>query len=106
MEIARVFFGVHMAYGFQGLAKVLVDNKMKIETLKENGFIVFMNSKMTAFKLLVGPHYIVYYNNKGKRVPLEAISQFPSFFNGKTLDFKGAERKALEKKYSSVQTHY
>lgn len=98
-----MFFDIHMGFSFQGLSRVLVENKMKIESLPENGFIVFMNRSMTAFKLLVGPHYIVYHNNKGRKVPLEAIQHFPAFFTGKKLDFKGAERRALEKKYADLK---
>lgn len=102
MEIARVFFGVHMGYAFQGLGQVLRKSGIKPETMGNNELIVFMNTKMTAFKLMVGPHYLVYHNNRGRKFPLEAISHFPQFFNGKTLDFKGAERKALEKKYANL----
>ena len=72
--------------------------KVNPDTLPANNIILFINKAQTAFKLLVGPHYIVYHNNKGRKFPLEAIQHFPEFFDGKRLDFSGAVAKAISQK--------
>lgn len=102
MEIARVFFDVHMSLNFQGLSRILKDHKIKPETLDTSDLVIFMNRKMTKFKLLIGQNYLVYHSNGNKRVNLEAIQYFPQFFDGKRLDFKAAEKRALERKYHSL----
>lgn len=103
MEIARVFLDTPMFYQFQGLQEILRKNRIKPETLDEQEIIVFVNKAMTAFKVMVGPHYLVYHNNGRKRFPLEAIAHFGTFFNGKEIDFQAAARKALETKYHKLR---
>lgn len=56
----------------------------------EPKFVLFMNRARTAFKLFVGPHYLMYYKNGSRRIPLDAISRIPRYFNGQTLNMRGA----------------
>lgn len=98
MEIARVFLDQDMRCNFPGIQKTLRKALIKPETLSEKSFIVFLNSKGTKFKLLVGTSYLIYYTNGNRPIPLEAISHLPSCFEGKRFDFSRAVSKTLEGK--------
>lgn len=99
MEIARVFLDVSMSLGFQGLEKIMRDSKMNPDAIAPGKFTVFINKAQTSFKLVIGKHHLLYHRNGHRRFPLEAIQEFPQFFDGKKLDFAGAVKKTLEKKF-------
>lgn len=93
MQIARVFFDVHMGKNFIGLTQLCKDAGFDIRE-KTEAYVVFVNSKHTKFKLFAGTDYLVYHDNKNKRFPLDAIRNLPSAFDS-TGRF--AFNKALEK---------
>jgi len=93
MEIARVFLNTTMSYSFNGLKAILKDSGTNPDTMANDKFVVFINKARTAFKVMVGPHYILYHNNGSKPFPLEAISHFPEFFDGKRINFSAAAKQ-------------
>jgi hypothetical protein len=95
MKITRVFFNTYMGYGFEGLRQITKDAKTPIT---EDTTIVFINRPMTAFKYLRGPHYLVYYKNGGRRIPLDALALLPTFFGGSQTEMDQAIKKSLVKK--------
>ncbi len=100
MEIARVFLDVSMSLSFKGLTRIMSDAKMKPDAMPDKKFVVFINRRQTAFKVYINNSLLVYHNNGSRRFPLEAVSEFPNFFNGKSIDFSGAVRKAVERKFA------
>jgi hypothetical protein len=103
MEIARVYFDVDMRLSFQGLKGVMKKDKFDIDTKPmAYRFVLFINRKQTAFKMLVGGQHLVYHNNGSRPFPLEAVQHFPEFFNGRAVNFSGAVRKAILKKYAHL----
>lgn len=98
MEIARVFLNTFMGYSFQGLKQIMLDSKMKPDEVGNKKFVIFINRPMTAFKMLVGPNHIIYHNNGRHRIPLESITHFPEFFDGKRINVTGAIKKTIEAK--------
>lgn len=99
MEIARVYFDVHMGLAFNGLKKIMKKTKVDPDSLPDGKFTVFINRKQTKFKCLVGSNILVYHDNGQRRFPLEVVSEFPRFFNGQKLDFTRAVEAAIRKKY-------
>lgn len=49
MQIAQIFFDVHMGLAFKGLGEILKKNKVD----SRNAYVVFMNKKKNKFKLLM-----------------------------------------------------
>lgn len=96
-KIARVFLDVHMGQNFQGLTKLMMKEKIDARSLGFGDFVIFLNRACTAFKLLAGNSYLVYYKNKGK-IPLEAIQYLPASFGGSELEFNKAIEKSLRAK--------
>lgn len=86
---------VDMRVGFEGLAKTLKENKIDVKSLEKGSLIIFLNRKATAFKLLAGKEYVVYYKNGHRRIPLDAIQYLPTFFDGAELDFNKAVEKSI-----------
>jgi hypothetical protein len=88
-----------MSYSFNGLGQILRDSKINPDTMDREKFIVFINSSMTSFKVMIGPHHILYHSNGRKRFPLEAIQHFPEFFDGRKIDFSAAAAKVVRDKF-------
>lgn len=96
MNIARVFFNVHMGQNFKGLLKVCHDAGMRPEAMAKS-YIVFVNSSRTKFKLLVGNKYLVYHDNGHREFDLGALRYLPEAFKGGKFSFDASVRRALSK---------
>ncbi len=95
MKMTRVFFGVHMGQAFQGLTTIVKESKT---TLTPDSNIVFINRKMTAFKVLRGKDYLVYYNNGKHQIPLDALKFLPQQFGGSKFEVDKMIEKSLRTK--------
>ena len=102
MVIARVFLDSDLRCGFQGLIEMARDTGWRVEEKSEGTMTLFINKKQTKFKLMIGKHYIVYYSNGHRRIPLEAVQHFPEFFNGKQIDVSKAIEKQILKSRSKL----
>lgn len=98
MRIARVYFDVDLRCSFQGLRKFLTKEKIDPISLGKGNLIIFMNRRATSFKMLAGNDYLVYYNNSGRRIPLDAIQYLPTYFDGTSLEFNKAMEKSVRDK--------
>lgn len=96
--IARVFLDVHMGMNFDGLSRLMIKEKLDIRKLGKGDFVIFLNRKCTAFKILAGNSYLVYYKNKNRKIPLEAIQYLPASFGGDEFEFNKAVEKSLRAK--------
>lgn len=97
MKIARIFLEQDMRRGFQGLHMELAKHKVNPNNLDPENYYIFMNRANTKFKLISG-HYLVYFNNGNRRIPLEAIQFLPKNFGGTETQMNEAIRKSLEKR--------
>lgn len=93
MRIARIFFDVDMRQSFEGLKKIAEDAKTDLSHT-----ILFMNRKMTSFKILQQESYLVYFKNGNRRIPLDAIQHLPMAFGGSEFEFNRAIEKSLRSK--------
>ncbi len=100
MRITRVFFDIHMGFGFPGLNKVAEQAKTKLDA---DSVVIFLNRKTTAFKLMVGGAYLTYYKNGREKIPLEALRLLPTKFGGDQMQFDKAVRESLWKKLQVSQ---
>lgn len=98
-SVARVFLDTHMGLSFDGLNSLMRKAKFNTENLDEGDFVMFLNRKCTAYKVLK-PHakVIVYQNFGTRRVPLDAIQYLPRNFGGSKFEFEKAVEKALRSK--------
>lgn len=98
MEIARVFLDVNMSLSFGGLTDMMKKAKLKPDAWPSGRFVIFINRKQSAFKVLINNQFLVYHNTGGRKFPLEAIQHFPDFFDGRRIDFDAAVSKVLKAK--------
>lgn len=98
MRIARVYFDMDLRCAFDGFREHLRAEKIEPEKLGKGDLIVFMNRKMTMFKMLAGDRYLVTYTNGNRRIPLEAIQYLPTYFDGSALSFSKAVEKSVKEK--------
>jgi len=93
-RIVRYISGVNMGLSFRGLGQVAVDLRLSIDSLDSGEFVVFMNRKQTAFKMLAPNNVLVYYRHpKEHRIDPRVIALIPTMFDGKVIHMD----KALEK---------
>lgn len=95
MNITRVFLDTSMIMGFEGLREVAKKAKTPVTA---DTTIVFINKKMTSFKMLTKNAYLVYYKNGNRRIPLDAIRYLPTHFGGSEMEMNQAIKKSLESK--------
>lgn len=101
MKIARVFLETDMRMGFQGLHRLLARNSVNPQNLNPEHYYVFMNRKRTKFKVISG-HYLVYFNNGNKLIPLEALQFLPRNFGGSEVEMSEAIRKVVLKQLGRI----
>lgn len=95
MRLTRVFFDVDLRCAFEGLGEIAKKSKTPNN---EDTSILFLNRKMTAFKLIRGKQYLVYFKNNGRKIPLDSLRMLPEYFGGSKLEFEQAVRRSLEEK--------
>ena len=86
-----------MGKNFKGLLSIAHKAGVKPEAMKES-YLVFVNTKHTKFKMLVGNQYLVYHDNGTRRFPLEAIQHLPHAFAGDKFEFSKSVEKLLRDK--------
>lgn len=92
MRLTRVFLNTFMGYGFEGLREIAKEAKSK---LGPDTNVLFLNRKMTSFKMVLNDNYIVYYKNGGRKIPLDAIAHLPENFGGSQMEMSEAIKKSL-----------
>ncbi len=95
MNFTRLFFDVDLRRAFEGLREVA---KGQSTPLTEHSTILFMNARMTAFKLLRANKYLVYFKNGNRKIPLDALQHLPEFFGGTQFEMSRAIEKSLRTK--------
>lgn len=94
MRLTRVFLDIHLGQNFQGLNTIAKKAKTPCD---ESTTLLFINKAMTAFKVLRGKDYLVYYKNGNRRIPMDAIQYLPKQFTGSETEMTGAIRESLLK---------
>lgn len=97
MKIARVYLDCDLRCSFDGLNALLKKDGVEIASSPGN-FVLFMNRKATAFKLLTANSYLMFYRSPSGRIALDAIQNIPEFFDGTRLDFNKAVEKTVKEK--------
>lgn len=99
-RIVRYISGVHMGLAHLGLKKIAGE---LIDGLDSGEFVIFMNSKQNAFKLLAPNNILVYYRHpKNHRIDPRVISLIPLVFDGKEIKMDLALKKVLEKDFKKI----
>lgn len=97
MNIGRIFLDSDLRQGFDGLMRDARKAGIDPQAIPSDEVLVFINRKVTSFKLLTASHYLVYWRST-KRLPLDAIKNLPAAFTGRSFDFnKSIEKTLLDK---------
>lgn len=99
-SIVRYISGVHMGLSFKGLRKIASKLKLNLDALDSGEFVLFMNSKRTAFKLLAPNNVMVYYRHpKEHAIDPRVISLIPKIFDGKELNMDAGLKEVIQKDF-------
>lgn len=94
MRLTRIFFDTDLRCSFEGLRKTAKSARTELK----GNTVMFMNRAMTAFKVVTDDKYIVYFNNRHRRIPIDALKYLPQAFGGTELEMKQAIEKSLRVK--------
>jgi hypothetical protein len=97
MQVAHIFFDVHMGLAFNGLGDILKKNRIN----PSGSHVVFLNKKRNKFKLLINDKYLVYHDNKNNPVSMDSIRHLPQAFVGEKFDFSKSVEAAIREKFTS-----
>jgi len=96
MRITRVVFDVSMRFGFPGLREIAKKTGVKLD---QDSTVVFINTKVNAFKMLHKGEYLVYYRHPERhKIPIDAIRFLPKFFRGTRMEMDEAIKQSLSNK--------
>jgi len=90
-KIAHIFFNCDLRRNHRGLKLMLETEKIEI---KDEDFIVFINSSRTMFKILKGK-LLVHYANGNKVLEPQVIPEIPNHFMGAEFKYTQALKKVL-----------
>ncbi len=94
MKLAHFFLDVDMRCGHDGLMEIVRKKKIQI---KEDDFIVFMNTSRTIIKMFCGSEEaILHYKKEGRVIDPGIIKYMPKFCGGKQLNMDGALREHIQ----------
>lgn len=96
MQIAHVFFDIHMGMAFTGLNEIC--KKAKVESTNSK-YVVFINKKRDKFKLLISDKYLVYHDNKNQPISLDALKHLPQAFVGDKFDFSRSVETSIRERF-------
>lgn len=96
-QIISYFPETHLGNGHDGLRKIALKHKKDPMNLKDGQFLLFINKAMTALKMYAAGNVLVHYKTTdGHRIQPQTISLLPKYFNGKSLNYKGALEQSVK----------
>jgi len=97
-KIVRYFPDTHLGNAHYGLSEIAAKEGVDIAKLKVGEYVIFVNSKKTALKMFSTGNMIAHLRMPGNtKIDMNIISSIPRFFNGKSIDYKGALKERIEK---------
>ncbi len=96
-RLVSFFMESDLRKGHDGLTKTAKKNGVDVTTLQPGEFVIFINRKVSAFKMYGHGESILYYRPKGGRLELKTIQHIPSVFKAGRLDYNEALSKVFEK---------
>jgi len=83
--------------GHTGLAKLAQKARVSVSALNPGDFLLFVNRKQTAFKVLTANNILAHYKSPSGRVDLGAVQYMSAAFSGGEFNFDRALYIKLEK---------
>lgn len=104
-RIFKLFLNVHMGLGHDGLSKIALKGKIKLQELNESDLIMFLNTKGDKLKVLGAQGKVVgYLRNPDKRpIMREALQYIPHTFGASGFDYDAACAAALQQRLGFVE---
>lgn len=95
-RVVRCFLDVDLRLGHLGLALVSSKKGVRIETLSQGEFVMFLNRDQNKLKLYAANNVIAYLRLPRGHIDLRTIQMIPSSFHGGKIDYPYAVRKMLD----------
>lgn len=102
-NVVRFFPDVSMANSHQGLGNIAKEANLNVRKLRPGEYLIFMNKKQTALKMLTAGNIIAYLKMPGStKIDPRTIALIPKFFNGTEINYSGALKKVLVRHLAST----
>lgn len=101
-KVKRVFINVNMRSQHDGLTELAKQNGIHPEKLSTGEYLVFVNTRRTAVKLMTKEKVIAHYKSpQGHVIDLNVIKHIPNAFDGKEINYSKALELAIDQKLKS-----
>lgn len=94
--IAEVFFDINLGMGHRGLAELSKNSNA--------GYIVFINRKKSAFKVLSTKNVVAYFKPDSGKIDLNMIRDLPKYFDKGMSGYNQTLKKHLEAKNGKIHS--
>jgi hypothetical protein len=94
-KLLKFYFEADLRAGHDGLRKKY---KLDPDSFASGDFIIFINKRLSGFKLYGSNNTIVYYRSPRGRIDLNTIQFLPQVFNAGKLDYDKALEIMFKKK--------
>lgn len=102
-KILRVIFDSDMRCSHDGLRKIALKLKVKVDDLTKGEFIVFINTKQTMLKIFAAGNTIAFFKTPdGKRMNMNVIPLIPTYFNGEEFKYDKAVEALVKKEFGQI----
>ena len=99
-KLVRYFSNVHLGNAHRGLAQLARKENIDVRNLGKGEFVVFVNTKQTAFKMFAPGNIIAHYKNKeDKRIDPRTIVMLPNYFDGAEINYDRALKAVIEREF-------
>lgn len=98
MRMAYIFWDVHMANGHDGLIQLM---KKKRAKLNKGDCAIFVNTKLTAVKMLVDGVFVAHYKHEEGTIDPATLRYLPRFLQGQDINYKKALSKVINERLDS-----
>ena len=99
-KVLSYFGSVDLRNNHGGLALLAKKRGINLHNLEPGEFVLFVNNSRTAVKMAAPNNVIAHFKVPGNgHLDLRCLSLLPSFFNGNTIDYKGALKETIEKDF-------
>ena len=92
IRAVALYLNVTMHKQHRGLSEIAA-----VQELGNSDLVLFVNSKLTAYKARVSPEVVVYYRSPGERLTINDFKMLPELFGGERLMLsREVERQLFE----------
>lgn len=104
-SIIRCYLNSDLRAGHDGLAKVALKDKIRVQELSPGEFVIFINARKDKVKVYAAQNVVAYLRSPSGRIDMNTIREIPRVFNGAAINYDAALKKILSENLLKRNRH-